>query len=43
MNEEWKMRPYFGVLPLVFRALRHIDASLVMSKKSCSTRLMLEQ
>jgi len=22
MNEEWKMRPYLGVLPLVFSALR---------------------
>ena len=22
MNDEWKMRPYLGVLPRVFRALR---------------------
>jgi len=22
MNDEWKIRPYLGVLPLVFRALR---------------------
>ena len=22
MKEEWKMRPYLGVLPLVFSALR---------------------
>lgn len=22
MKEEWKMRPYLGVLPLVFRALK---------------------
>jgi len=21
MNEEWKIKPYFGVLPLVFKAL----------------------
>lgn len=28
MNVEWKMRPYFGVFPLVFSALIHRTKSI---------------
>lgn len=39
MNVEWKMRPYFGVFPLVFSALIHRTEK--KKKKKSTTALMV--
>ncbi len=43
MNDEWKMSPYLGVLPLVFSALWHshthmLAATHTHTHVSCHTR-----